>query len=59
MLKSYQRPTTLAAALVGAIVKQDPAQKNWISRAVVDRATHTKVGNVVERDHWNLVGHKK
>lgn len=51
---SFQRPTTMAAAFVEAVVKQDPNQKNWISRAVADRALHTNVGNVVERDVWNL-----
>jgi hypothetical protein len=51
---TFQRPTNMAAALVNAVVQQDPKQKNWISRAVADRALHTKVGNVVERDNWNL-----
>ena len=55
---SYQRPTTMAAAFVQAVVKQDPKQKNWVSRAVADRALHTKVGNVVERDNFNLVPRK-
>ena len=50
----YQRPTNMATAFVNAVVKQDPKQKNWISRAVADRALHTNVGNVVERDVWNL-----
>ena len=58
MIKSFQRPTTMAAALVGAIIKQDPKQKNWISRTVADRALHTTVGNVIERDHWNLAQKK-
>lgn len=51
---SFQRPTNMADAFVRAIVKQDPKQKNWISRCVADRALHTQTGNVQERDHFNL-----
>lgn len=38
----------MGAAFVNAVVKQDPKQKNWVSRTVVDRALHTNVGNVTE-----------
>ena len=44
------RATNMAAAFANAIVKQDPKQTNWVSRAVIDRATHTNIGNVRERD---------
>lgn len=43
-----QRATNMGAAFVNAVVKQDPKQKNWVSRTVVDRALHTNVGNVTE-----------
>ena len=49
-----QRATNMATAFVNAIAKQDPKQKNWISRTVADRALHTNIGNVNERDHINL-----
>ena len=48
------RVTNMATAFVNAIAKQDPKQKNWISRCVADRALHTNVGNVQERDQINL-----
>ena len=44
------RATTMAAAFVNAIVKQDPKQTHWVSRTVIDRAKYTNVGNVQERD---------
>lgn len=50
MSKQTIRATNMGAAFVDAVVKTDPKQKNWVSRAVVDRAMHTNVGNVVERD---------
>lgn len=59
MSKAFERPTNMAAAFVAAVVKQDPKQKNWISRCVADRALHTKVGNITERDTINLYGGKK
>lgn len=50
----YIRATTMSAAFVNAIGKQDPNLKNWISRHVAERAEFTKIGNVVERDTLNL-----
>ena len=42
------RASSMGAAFVAAAVKTN--NKNWIQRAVVDRATHTSVGVVKERD---------
>lgn len=52
------RATALAAAFLNAAVVQDPKQKNWVSRTVIDRAMHTNVGNVSERDVNLHLSHK-
>lgn len=52
------RATTMAAAFANAVVAQDPKQKNWVSRTVIDRAMHTNVGNVKERDVNLRLSHK-
>ena len=51
---TFKRATNMAAAFVNAVVKQDAKQKCWVSRAVVDRAMHTNIGDVVEADRISV-----
>ena len=53
------RATNMAAAFANAVVKQDPkGKKHWVARTVIERATHTNIGNVKERDIVLHVSHK-
>lgn len=47
------RATNMGAAFVNAAVKANQ-KTSWVARAVVDRALHTKVGNVQEKDKLHV-----
>lgn len=50
----YNRPTSMAAAFIDAVVKTPKRDKNWIARTVCDRAEHTSRGVTKEKDHFNV-----
>lgn len=50
----FNRPTSMAEALINAVVKTPKREKNWIARTVIDRAEHTNRGVTKEKDHFNV-----